>query len=83
MAMTAGEWVNETLYAEWGQRFLVKRELARVKSEFQDILVFESHTHGRVMTLDGVVQITEATSSSTRRCSPMCRCWRMARRGAC
>ncbi len=58
--MTAGEWVNETLYAEWGQRFLVKRELARVKSEFQDILVFESHTHGRVMTLDGVVQITEA-----------------------
>jgi spermidine synthase len=60
MAMTAGEWVNETLYAEWGQRFLVRRELARVKSEFQDILVFESHTHGRVMTLDGVVQITEA-----------------------
>ncbi len=58
--MTAGEWVNETLYAEWGQRFLVRRELARVKSEFQDILVFESHTHGRVMTLDGVVQITEA-----------------------
>lgn len=58
--MTTGDWVNETLYAEWGQRFLVKGELARVKSEFQDILVFESHTHGRVMTLDGVVQITEA-----------------------
>src|SRR5919206_4468323 len=53
-------WVNETLYAEWGQRFLVKRELARVKSSFQDIMVFESHTHGRVMLLDGVVQITEA-----------------------
>jgi spermidine synthase len=51
--------VNETLYAEWGQRFLVKRELARVKSEFQDIMVFESYTHGRVMLLDGVVQITE------------------------
>ncbi|MGG5807979.1 polyamine aminopropyltransferase [Falsiroseomonas sp. CW058] len=58
--MTSGDWVNETLYAEWGQRFLVKRELARVKSEFQDILVFESHGHGRVMMLDGVVQITEA-----------------------
>lgn len=52
-------WVNETLYAEWGQRFLVKRELARVKSDFQDIMIFESHTHGRVMLLDGVVQITE------------------------
>ena len=57
--MTTEPWVNETLYAEWGQRFLVKRELARVKSDFQDIMVFESHTHGRVMLLDGVVQITE------------------------
>ena len=53
-------WVNETLYSAWGQRFLVKRELARVRSDFQDIMIFESHTHGRVMLLDGVVQITEA-----------------------
>ncbi len=57
--MATDSWVNETLYAEWGQRFLVKRELARVKSDFQDIMVFESYTHGRVMLLDGVVQITE------------------------
>jgi len=57
--MPTESWVNETLYAEWGQRFLVKRELARVTSDFQDIMVFESHTHGRVMLLDGVVQITE------------------------
>jgi spermidine synthase len=58
--MPTASWVNETLYAEWGQRFLVKRELARVKSDFQDIMVFESFSHGRVMLLDGVVQITEA-----------------------
>lgn len=58
--MATDSWVNETLYTEWGQRFLVKRELARVKSDFQDIMVFESYTHGRVMLLDGVVQITEA-----------------------
>jgi spermidine synthase len=58
--MATDSWVNETLYSAWGQRFLVKRELARVRSEFQDIMVFESHTHGRVMLLDGVVQITEA-----------------------
>jgi spermidine synthase len=57
--MATDSWVNETLYPEWGQRFLVKRELARVKSDFQDIMVFESYTHGRVMLLDGVVQITE------------------------
>ncbi len=58
--MATDAWVNETLYAAWGQRFLVKRELARVRSDFQDIMLFESHTHGRVMLLDGVVQITEA-----------------------
>jgi len=57
--MATDSWVNETLYAEWGQRFLVKRELARVQSAFQDIVLFESFTHGRVMLLDGVVQITE------------------------
>jgi len=58
--MATDSWVNESLYPEWGQRFLVKRELARVQSAFQDIMVFESHLHGRVMLLDGVVQITEA-----------------------
>jgi spermidine synthase len=58
--MATDIWVNETLYADWGQRFLVKRELARVQSAFQDIAVFETTSHGRVMVLDGVIQITEA-----------------------
>jgi spermidine synthase len=57
--MATDSWVNETLYPTWGQRFLVKRELARVQSDFQDIVIFESFNHGRVMLLDGVVQITE------------------------
>ncbi|HEX7388993.1 MAG TPA: polyamine aminopropyltransferase, partial [Acidiphilium sp.] len=52
-------WYNETLYPSWGQRFRVVRELARARSEFQDITIFESEAHGRVMTLDGIVQITE------------------------
>ena len=52
-------WLNETLYPEWGQRFRVVRELAREQSEFQDIVIFESASHGRVMALDGVIQITE------------------------
>ena len=62
MTTDSGEpdlWVNETLYAAWGQRFRVVRHLARVRSAFQDIMIFESETHGRVMLLDGVVQITE------------------------
>jgi spermidine synthase len=52
-------WLNETLYPDWGQRFRVKRELAHVQSAFQDIVVFESFSHGRVMVLDGCIQITE------------------------
>lgn len=56
----AEEWLNEGLYESWGQRFRVRKELARVKSPFQDIVVFESDSHGRVLMLDGVVQITEA-----------------------
>ena len=58
--MTADIWVNETLYPDWGQRFRVTRELARVKSAFQDIAILETSSHGRIMLLDGVVQITEA-----------------------
>jgi spermidine synthase len=53
-------WLNETLYPDWGQRFRVVRELARVKSPFQDIAVIESVNHGRVLVLDGVIQISEA-----------------------
>jgi spermidine synthase len=53
-------WLNETLYPHWGQRFAVKRELARFTSAFQDIVIFESESHGRVMVLDGCIQITEA-----------------------
>ncbi len=57
--MPTDVWLNETLYPAWGQRFRVVRELARTKSAFQDIAIFESETHGRVMVLDGVIQIAE------------------------
>jgi spermidine synthase len=56
----SSEWINENLYPEWGQRFRVKRMLAHVHSDFQEIVIFESAMHGRVMLLDGAVQITEA-----------------------
>jgi spermidine synthase len=57
--MATDSWLNETLYPGWGQRFRVTRELARVQSAFQDIVVFESESHGRVLVLDGAIQITE------------------------
>ncbi|MGI4757652.1 MAG: polyamine aminopropyltransferase [Janthinobacterium lividum] len=52
--------MNEALYPGWGQRFQQVSQLAKVKSEFQDILVFDSVSHGRVLVLDGAIQITEA-----------------------
>ncbi len=57
--MSCDLWLNETLYPSWGQRFLVKRVLDRVQSSFQDIMILETSSHGRVMVLDGCVQITE------------------------
>ncbi|MXV45123.1 polyamine aminopropyltransferase [Saccharibacter sp. 17.LH.SD] len=57
--MVTDLWVNESLYSDWGQRFRVVRELAHVTSEFQEIVIFESASHGRVLMLDGIVQITE------------------------
>ncbi len=57
--MTGEEWADETLYPDWGQRFLVTRELARKKTAFQDVRILETRSHGRVLLLDGVVQITE------------------------
>ena len=57
--MIGDNWINESLYEAWGQRFRVHKTLASVKSAFQDIVVFESETHGRVLVLDGVIQITE------------------------
>ncbi len=53
-------WLAETLYPGWAQSFRVVRELARERSAFQEIVVVETASHGRVLLLDGVVQITEA-----------------------
>ncbi len=37
----------------------VKKVLDHHRSDFQDILVFESESHGTVLVLDGVIQVTE------------------------
>lgn len=54
------DYVTETLYPGWGQRFEVVSLLAQERSAFQDIVVFQSSSHGRVLVLDGCIQITEA-----------------------
>lgn len=51
-------WFEETLYDHWRQSFRVSREITRIKGPMQDIALFETPGFGRVLTLDGVIQVT-------------------------
>ena len=61
--LITGDWFAESEVMWPGQRFSlkVKRDgvLHRSRSKFQDILVFQSETYGKVLVLDGVIQLTE------------------------
>lgn len=51
-------WYRESLYDHWEQGFLVSRELFRSTGGMQEIALFETPGFGRVLTLDGVIQVT-------------------------
>jgi spermidine synthase len=51
-------WFQETLYDHWRQSFRVTREITRIKGPMQEIALFETPGFGRVLTLDGVIQVT-------------------------
>ena len=53
-------WRHERLYPDWSQSFRNAQVLVRERSAFQDIEILQTPSHGRVLLLDGVVQITEA-----------------------
>ena len=53
-------WIEETLYPHWGQRLAVDKVLYEDKTEHQHLIIFENASHGRVMVLDGAVQVTLA-----------------------
>ena len=55
-------WFSEVSDEMWpGQAMSLKIEevLFRGKSDFQDVMVFQSANHGKVLILDGVIQATE------------------------
>jgi spermidine synthase len=52
------EWFEETLHPDWRQGIRVETLLLRERTEHQDLVIFESRDWGRVLALDGVVQIT-------------------------
>lgn len=54
-------WFHErgVLWPGQAMSLKVKQVLDHHRSDFQDILVFESENHGNVLVLDGVIQVTE------------------------
>lgn len=52
------EWFEERLHENWRQGIRIKQILFQERTEHQDLLIFESHDWGRVLTLDGIVQTT-------------------------
>ena len=50
---------QEKLYEHHSQVFTMDADLYRARTKFQDVLIFENRLFGRVMVLDGVVQLTE------------------------
>jgi len=55
-----GHWNVERLHADHAQALRITTEHYDSATDHQRIRVFENDTFGRVMTLDGVVQVTEA-----------------------
>ena len=51
-------WYREGLYDHWQQSFLITKEVFRSQGDLQEISVFETPGFGRVLTLDGVIQLT-------------------------
>lgn len=62
MTLTAGfsqEYFSEKLHNGWQQTFEVTNWLVQTESPFQKIQVFENPLFGKVLVLDGIIQITE------------------------
>eukprot|EP00735_Rhodelphis_limneticus_P003947 TRINITY_DN15491_c0_g1::TRINITY_DN15491_c0_g1_i1::g.30464::m.30464 TRINITY_DN15491_c0_g1::TRINITY_DN15491_c0_g1_i1::g.30464 ORF type:complete len:297 (+),score=31.07,sp/P19623/SPEE_HUMAN/56.58/7e-117,Spermine_synth/PF01564.12/3.3e-90,Spermine_synth/PF01564.12/5.2e+02,Methyltransf_30/PF05430.6/0.012,Methyltransf_31/PF13847.1/0.013,Methyltransf_2/PF00891.13/7.1e+02,Methyltransf_2/PF00891.13/0.066,Methyltransf_18/PF12847.2/0.057,Methyltransf_12/PF08242.7/0.16 TRINITY_DN15491_c0_g1_i1:124-1014(+) len=59
--LACDEWFTERCSLWPGQSFSlqVDKVLHKSRSEYQDIFVFESKTYGRVLVLDGLIQVTE------------------------
>eukprot|EP00904_Undaria_pinnatifida_P006612 jgi/Undpi1/3080/HiC_scaffold_15.g06455.m2 len=59
-------WFSESEVLWPGQKFSleVKEVLFHERSDFQDVLVFDSVNYGKVLVLDGVIQLTERDECS-------------------
>ncbi|HET9395065.1 MAG TPA: hypothetical protein VFO36_03335, partial [Nitrospiraceae bacterium] len=53
-------WVEETLHEHFRFRFKTDEVFFESQTEHQHLIIFNNATFGRVMMLDGVIQVTEA-----------------------
>lgn len=53
------ETYEETLHQDWWQGFTMTEVHFRDKTDVQDLIIFENPIYGRVMALDGAIQVTE------------------------
>lgn len=53
-------WIDETVHASFRARIKADRVLHEVQTEHQHLVIFENPWFGKVMLLDGVVQLTTA-----------------------
>lgn len=51
--------INETDQGDWGQFFTNFTVLLEQKTDEQDLLLIDTPTYGKILLLDGVVQVTE------------------------
>src|SRR5688500_527241 len=52
-------WVEETLHEHFRFRFKTDEVFFESQTEHQRLIIFDNKTFGRVMMLDGVIQLTE------------------------
>ncbi|QCE15611.1 spermine synthase [Vigna unguiculata] len=53
------DYFNNPMWPGEAHSIKVEKILYREKSDYQEVLVFESSTYGKVLVLDGIVQLTE------------------------
>jgi spermidine synthase len=58
--MADERWYEETLYPKWHQRIKMDRVWEVDQADLQEITIFENEHFGRVLALDGVIQVAEA-----------------------
>jgi spermidine synthase len=55
------KWIRDAWDEEKGRSITIKtnRECARVTSDFQEIIIYETECFGRMMVIDGIIMLTE------------------------